>query len=353
MRTLVTARFDEDALARLEAAAGPVRRAGYGITGRKLSQDEIVAEIAGVEILVVEFEEVTESVLSASPELRLLGCCRNEPHASIDVAAASARGLPVIYTPGRNAIAVAEYTLGLMLALARHIAEAHHLLRHTGELTSVAYADKAGEREEVTSEWSLDPAAPFARLQGPELHGRTVGLVGFGAIGREIARRCRALGMELVVHDPHVPGGLIERAGGRARSLRETAGAADFLVLAARATPDTTGLVSADILACLRPGSYLVNTARAALVDHEALAAALRARRIAGAALDVYPREPLPPDSPLLELDNVVLSPHLAGASLDVPRHHSRLMVEDLLRALQGRRPANLADPLVWRRRRR
>lgn len=352
MTTLVTARFDDSALARLEAVAAPVRRAGYGVTGSTLSQGELAAALGGVELLVVEFEEVTEAVLDAAPRLRLLGCCRNEPRASVDVAAASARGVPVVYTPGRNAVSVAEYTLGLMLALARHIAEAHHLLRHTGELTSVAYADKAGARRGVTSEWSLDPAAPFARLAGPELQGRTVGLVGFGAIGREIARRCRALGMELVVHDPHVPVRLIEREGGRARDLRDTAAAADFLVLAARVTPETTGLVSAGILACLRPGSYLVNTARAALVDYEALVDALRTGRIAGAALDVYPREPLPPDSPLLELDNVVLSPHLAGASLDVPRHHSLLVVDDLLRALEGRRPLHLADPLVWERRR-
>lgn len=114
----------------------------------------------------------------------------------------------MLFTPGRNAVAVAEYTLGLMLALARRIAEAHHLLRHTDELTAVSGVDR-----EVTSEWSLDPEAPFARLAGPELLGRTVGLVGFGAIGREIGGRCRALGMELVVHDPYVPPREIERSG--------------------------------------------------------------------------------------------------------------------------------------------
>lgn len=352
MTALVTARLDDLALARLEALAAPVRRAGYGVTGRILSEPELAAALADAEILVVEFEQVTDAVLDAAPRLRLLGCCRNEPHASVDVEAASARGIPVVYTPGRNAVSVAEFTLGLMLALARHIAEAHHLLRHTGELTLVSYADKAGARRGATSEWSLDPAAPFARLQGPELHGRTVGLVGFGAVGREIGRRCRALGMELVVHDPHVPAGLIEREGGSAMGLRDTAAAADFFVLAARVTPETRGLVSAGVLASLRAHAYLVNTARAALVDYEALAAALRAGRIAGAALDVYPLEPLPPDSPLLELDNVVLTPHLAGASLDVARRHSQMIVDDLLRALEGRRPAHLADPLVWERRR-
>jgi D-3-phosphoglycerate dehydrogenase len=340
--TLVTARFEDAELARL----APVRSAGYGVTGRTLPPEELAALLADVEVLVVEFEQVTDDVLAAAPRLRLLGCCRNEPGASVDVAAASARGIPVLFTPGRNAVSVAEYTLGLMLALARRIAEAHHLLRYTDELTDVSSVDR-----HVTSEWSLDPAAPFARLAGPELLGRTVGLVGFGAIGREVGTRCRALGMELVVHDPYAREE-IERAGGRAAGLVETAAAADFLVLAAKVTPQTTGIVSAEVIAALKPGAFVVNTARAALVDNDALIEALRARRIGGAALDVYPREPLPRDSPLLELDNVVLSPHLAGASVDVPRHHSRLMAEGLLDALAGRRPAHLADPAVWERRR-
>jgi D-3-phosphoglycerate dehydrogenase len=344
---LVTARFDEVELARLETVAGPARRAGYGVTGRRLEPAELAAMLAEVELLVVEYEEVTETVLAAAPRLRLLGCCRNEPAASVDVAAASALGVPVLFTPGRNAVSVAEYTLGLMLAAARHIAEAHHLLRHTRELTAVSDL-----RRDVTSEWSLEPGAPFARFHGPELEGRTLGLIGFGAIGRELAWRCRALGMEVVAFDPYAPLADLERAGVRSAPLLETAAAADFLVLAARVTPESRGLVSAEVLGAMKPSAFLVNTARAALVDSEALVEALRTRRIAGAALDVYPLEPLPPDSPLLALDNVVLSPHLAGASADVPRRHSRQLVDDLLRALRGDRPLHLADPAVWERRR-
>jgi D-3-phosphoglycerate dehydrogenase len=261
----------------------------------------------------------------------------------VDVGAASALGIPVLFTPGRNAVSVAEYTLGLMLAAARHIAEAHHLLRHTTELTAVS-----DSRRDVTSEWSLDPGAPFSRFTGPELSGRTLGLVGLGAIGREIAQRCLALGMDVVACDPYAgPEDGVRRAG-----LMETAAQADFLVLAAKVTPETTGLVSADVLAAMKPTAFFVNTGRAALADYDALAEALRARRIAGAALDVYPLEPLPPDSPLLELGNVVLSPHLAGASVDVPRHHSRQLTDDLLRALRGERPVHLADPSMWERRR-
>jgi D-3-phosphoglycerate dehydrogenase len=348
MNALVTARFEAAQLARLEAHVGPVERAGYGVKGERLSPDELAGLIAGVELLVVEYEEVTREVLAAARQLRLLGCCRNEPAASVDVPAATALGVPVLFTPGRNAISVAEYTLGLMLAAARKIAEAHHLLRHTSELTAAAAGDDADAGGDVPSAWSLAPDAPFHRLGGPELSGRILGLVGFGAIGREVARRAVALGMDVVYYDPYAgPDGL-----GRAAGLVETAAAADFLVLAAKVTPETRGMISRDVLAAMKPTAFLVNTARAALVDYDALVAALKAHRIAGAALDVYPREPLPQDSPLRELGNVVLSPHLAGASTDVPRHHSRLLTDALLRALEGERPRHLADPAVWEWRR-
>jgi D-3-phosphoglycerate dehydrogenase / 2-oxoglutarate reductase len=347
MSILVTARFDPAQLARLEASAGRVRRAGYGVTGQKLPPGELSAQLEGVEVLVVEYEEITEAVLAAAPSLRLLACCRNEPAASVDVDAASARGIPVVFPPGRNAISVAEYTLGLMLAVSRRIAEAHVRLRHTRELTAAG-----GAQREVTSEWSLEPGSPFTQLQGPELFGRTAGLVGFGLIGREIARRCLAFGMEIVAFDPYMSPEAFAQIGAHRAGLHETAAAADFLVLAAKLTPDSTGVVSADVIAAMKPSAFFVNTARAALADYDALVEALRDGRLAGAALDVYPLEPLPPDSPLLELSNVVLSPHLAGASIDVPRHHSGQIVDDLLRALDGERPRHLLDPDVWDRRR-
>ncbi len=347
MTVLVTARFDEAELARLEASAGPVRRVGYGLTGETLPPAELAELLGDVELLVVEYEPITEATLAAAPRLRLLASCRNEPAASVDVDAASARGIPVLFPPGRNAIAVAEYTLGLMIAVARHLAEAHVQLRHTRELTAAS-----GAQREVTSEWSLEPSSPFARLQGPELHGRTAGLVGFGAIGRKIARRCLAFGMDVVAFDPYAPPEAFAETGARSAGIHEAAAAADFLVLAAKVTTESTGVVSADVIRAMKPSAFFVNTARAALADYDALVDALREGRIAGAALDVYPLEPLPPDSPLLELDNVVLSPHLAGASIDVPRHHSRQIVDDLLRALDGERPRHLLNPHVWERRR-
>lgn len=352
MHMLVTARFARGEIERVRAQLASVDFAGYGVSGEILSEEELIPKLEGVDILIHEFESVTRRVIEASKALLLVGCCRTGPEASVDIAAATERGIPVLYTPGRNAISVAEYTLGLMLGVARHIAEAHHLLRHTSALTQVRYVDKSPERLGVTSEWSLDPSAPFNILQGPELFGKTIGLIGFGAIGREIAKRARAFSMEVTTYDPYVTEEVASAWQAKRLSLEELAARADFLVLAAKVTPQTVGLVSRSVLSLMKPTAYFINTARAALVDYDALFEALLEKRLAGAALDVYPKEPISDDDRFRTLDNVLLSPHLAGASFDIPAHHSRIMMEAVSIALAGSRPSGIANPEAWERRR-
>lgn len=348
MRLLITARFDEAELDRLRPRPEEVRFTGWGVTRRKLEEADLRRELAGIDIFIFEYETITAEILDAAPQLRLLACCRNEPGASVDIAAATARQLPLLYPPGRNAISVAEFTFGLMIGLARNIARSHHLLRYTEELTGASYRDKTPDRLHVTSEWSLDAAAPFARFQGPELAGKTLGLVGCGAIGREIARRARAFDMRVLVYDPYTPPAALDALQAQPVSLEDLARAADFVVMAARVTPETTGLFSAALIQAMKPTAYFINPARAALVDYDALYEALKAGRIAGAALDVYRQEPLPADSPFRQLDNVLITPHLAGASRDIARHHSRMIIDDLLRAFSGQQPNYLLNPQIW-----
>jgi D-3-phosphoglycerate dehydrogenase len=352
MKTLLTARFTTESLQRLEVRLGSVYRAGFGITGRKLDRDELRVAAADAAIVIVEFETLDRDFFTAMPQLRLAACCRNEPGVSVDLDAATVAGVPVLFPPGRNAVSVAEYTIGMMISVARHLHVAHHLLRHTDVLTNTRFANKLDEHRQVPSEWSLEPGAPFQQFQGPELSGKCLGLVGCGVVGCEIARRARAFGMTLLVSDPYAPTGTIKALDVQSAALAEVATNADFLVIAAKVTPETRGLVSREILACLKPTAYVINSARAAIMDYDALIELLRARRIAGAALDVFPSEPLPGDHPLRSLDNVLLSPHLAGASTDVPAHHSQMITEDILRVLDGGRPQHLANPAVWERRR-
>ncbi len=345
--TLITARFSKEALAPIADRLGSVRYSGFGVSSKKLTEDELIGSLQDTQFLISEFEPVTEKVLDACRDLALIACCRTGPEASVDVEAATRRGIPVLYTPGRNAVSVAEFTFALMLNVARHAAEVHHLLKYTEELTQVSYEDKPGDRTEVTSEWSLDPDAPFNHFQGPELDGKVLGLVGFGAIGREIAARARAFGMTILAFDPYVSKEQAASLGAEVTNLKRVAAESDFLVMAAKVTEETRGLFSREMFARMRPSAFFVNTARAALVDYDALYDTLREGRIAGAALDVYPKEPIPSDSPFRTLSNVVLTPHLAGASTDIPRHHSRIIVEAIAKLLAGEKPGPLKNPEV------
>jgi D-3-phosphoglycerate dehydrogenase len=347
MKAFITARIDKTQVDRLISNGFEVEQGGFGLTGVKLTETELIEKFKNIEVVVVEFENITDAVLDSAKRLKVVACLRNEPGASLDIAAATKRGIPALFAPGRNAVAVAEYTLGLMISIARSIPTTHHLLRYTDELTAVAYSDKSGERKNVTSEWSMDPDAPFQRFQGDELMGKTVGLVGAGFIGQEIAKRVAALGMKLIAFDPYAKADQLAKLSITSVGLDELAAQSDFVVMAAKVTPESTGLFGAKQFGLMKSGAYFINTARAALVDYEALFQALNQKKIAGAGLDVYPTEPLPGDSPFRKLTNVVLSPHLAGATREVVEHHSKMVVDDLLGLIDGKVPTRLANPSV------
>ena len=347
MKTFITARIDALEVDRLKAHGFAVELGGFGATGVKLEQTQLLNKFADIDVAIIEFENITEDILRAAKKLKIVACLRNEPAASIDIEAASRLNIPVLFTPGRNAVAVAEHTIGLMLSIARSIATTHHLLRYTDELTEVSYSDKAGDRKGVTSEWSMDPGAPFQRFQGEELMGKTVGLVGAGFIGQEIARRASALGMRLIAFDPYANKNQLSDLNIDLVDLDKLAQESDFVVMAAKVTPESTGVFSAKAFSQMKKSAYFINTARAALVDYEALYRVLSENKIAGAALDVYPVEPLPSDSPLRKLSNVVLTPHLAGATTGVVKHHSKMVVDDLLLIKAGKIPNRVANPKV------
>jgi D-3-phosphoglycerate dehydrogenase len=353
MKALITARLSPEAEERLAGWFDHIQYAGWRKTHERMSVQDLLAALQNKEVFITEFDVVTADILGTASRLRLLACCRNEPEASIDLEAATQCGIPVLFTPGRNAISVAEFTFGLIISLARQIAMTDYLLKKTDLLTCGEYvSSKAGGRE-VVSEWSLHPDAPFVCYGGPELYGKTLGIVGFGGIGQEVARRALGFQMRLLVCDPFVADASVARFSATRVDLSPLLQEADFVTLHCRVTPETRGMIGVHELLLMKPTAYLINTARAAIVDYGALYVALSEHRIAGAALDVYGREPVRPDDPLLELDNVVLTPHLAGAAWDVPRHHSKTLVQDLALFFEGRCPKHLVNPEVWERRRR
>ncbi|HVO81302.1 MAG TPA: phosphoglycerate dehydrogenase [Terriglobales bacterium] len=209
---------------------------------------------------------------------------------NIDLDAATRKGIAVMNTPGANAVAVAEHTLAMMLAMARHLCRANELMH-------------AGKWEKKS-------------LQGTELRGKTLGIVGLGRIGMEVARRAKAFGMEIVAHDPFVSTVVAKEQGIRMARLEEVYAAADYLTLHVGLTPQTAGMINPESLKQMKRGVRLVNCARGELVDEAALAHALKHGHAAAAALDVFLDEPLK-DSPLTAMDNVILTPHIGGSTYE------------------------------------
>lgn len=278
-------------------------------------EDELIEALRGVEVCVTQMAPLTKRVLDASPDLRLFCVSRGGP-VNANLEAAAQAGVAVTYAPGRNAVATAEHTLAMLLAATRRIPQTH--------------ADLAG------GVWRGDYYT-YDNV-GPELDGSTVGLVGYGAIGRRVARMLEGFGAEVLVHDPYVdvPGKV---------ELPELLRRSRFVSLHARATPETAGMIGAAELAAMPRGSVLVNCARGALLDYDALCDALDSGHLFGAATDVFPEEPIPAGSRLLTTPNLVMTPHLAGASKETAMKAASIVAADVARYVRGEPLAHLATP--------
>ena len=331
-RILATARLDLTAVARLREVA-TVDLEGESTGSRPLTANELSERAPRYDLLIVETDPVTADVLQANPKLVSVVCCRGTP-VNVDVACASSLGIPVLYTPGRNADATADFAVGLMIDQLRHIGRTYHLLV-SGELPGHrAAAATKGSSDTI---WRLADGSLASRLwAGPELRDLVLGLVGCGRIGEAVAHRALAFGMTVIAYDPYrstAPSGVL------LGTLDELLANSDVVSIHCKLTPETEGLIGRAQLQRMKPGAILINTARARLVDDGALLEALTTGTLGGAALDVFATEPLPEDSPYLKLSNVTLTPHLGGASTSVVRRQSEMVVEDILRLLQGELP--------------
>lgn len=251
---------------------------------------DLAAQLVDADALVVRSAvDVNAKLLAGARQLRVIGRAGVGVD-NIDLEAATKKGIVVMNTPGANAVAVAEHTFALMLSLARHLSRADSTTR-------------AGQWEKKS-------------LQGTELRGKTLGIVGLGRIGLEVAKRAHAFEMKVIAHDPYVAQPAVRELGITLATLEEVYAAADYLSLHVGLTPQTQGMINQSSLGRMKKGVRIVNCARGELIDDQALAAALRSNQAGGAAIDVFTDEP-PKDSPLLSCENVIATPHIAGSTYE------------------------------------
>jgi len=287
---------------------------------------DVAAAVPGHDVLLVHGAPVSAEVLDAAP-LRLVCCARGGP-VNVDVAAASSRGIPVTSAPGRNAQAVAELTIAFALMLIRGVPAAARYLTGGGQLAESTYEG--------------------SQFLGTEAASLTLGLVGLGHVGREVAARGRALGFRMLGYDPVRPA--VIPPGVALVSLDELLTRSRLISLHARATPGNRHLLGTDAFARMPRGAYLINTARESLVDEEALAGALASGGLAGAALDVVERRPGGARHPLLDLPNVIVTPHIGGATRETLRRGAEMAAAAVARLASGQVPEHLVNPGVLAR---
>lgn len=286
--------------------------------------DELSKHMADVDVLVVHGAPVTDAVLDASTALKLVACARGGP-LNVDIQAVTARRLPLVNTPGKNAEAVADQTLAFLVMLARGFPRAQCFLE---------------EGHQLNNNWE------GSRFVGSDLRRHTLGLVGYGQVGRRVAYRALAFGMTVIAYDPYLDPelfGEIERMG----TLDELLERADFVSLHARATSQNHALFDAATFAKMKPGSYFVNTARETLVDEDGLDAALASGQLGGAALDVVTQSATTGRHRFLRHENVVMTPHIGGATHETLLQGAEMILDEVKHFCAGEPLRFLVNPEI------
>lgn len=280
---------------------------------------QVLAHIGDAPILVTHLAPLSSSVFEAAPNLKLVAVSRGGP-VNVSMRDAANHDVLVVNTPGRNASAVAEFTIGAIIAETRNITRGHDGLRN-GQYRGDLYR---------------------ANVTGDELSDMTVGVIGYGAVGTRVVRLLRAFGTRVLVSDPYVQLSADDRqAGVEQVSLDRLLAESDVVTLHPRVTDETRGMIGAPQLAAMKDNAVLINTARGPLMDYDALYQALKNGQLRGAMLETFAIEPTPPDLPLLQLPNVTLTPHIAGASLKTVRIAAEKAAEEVRRWISGEPPVN------------
>ncbi|HZH60839.1 MAG TPA: 2-hydroxyacid dehydrogenase [Metabacillus sp.] len=311
MNVLVTAPYNQAGLNELTSLFGDCTYLCWKENGRAYDEDELISLLkeTKAEGLIAELDKVTEKVFASVPELKFVGVCRGMP-SNVDVEAASKRNIPIFYTPARNAQAVAEQFIGNLITFYRHTLPSNEWLKK--------------------EKWDGDYLQAYVKFKGNEISGKTIGLVGFGAVGQKIAKILKAFDCSIQYYDPYVES---DDPSYSRVTLEEVFSTSDVVSIHLPRTDETIGMINGDYLGLMKEDSVLVNTSRAVVIDRNALVSVLKEERIRGAILDVFYHEP--PDKSdyeMIQLPNVLATPHLAGASFEVEDHHVSIMNQALVK---------------------
>lgn len=319
MKAFSTVKFDPEFQEKIESLVDELRIEDWIENGKLYTSNELLEKVKNenIEILICEAEVMKEDFFESVSGLKLICCVRGNP-VNIDVEAALRADIPVTACPARNATAVTELAIGLMIAVARNIV--------------------LGQKIVQNGEWKGLEGVVGAK--GIELEGKTVGIIGLGAIGYKVAKILKVIGMKILIYDPYANADRVKDVEGKIVDLETLMKESDFVTIHAVYNNETKGLVNADLISLMKPTAFFINTARSRIVDEKALVQALIDKKIAGAAVDVYNIEPTGrKGSPYKGLTNVITTPHIGGSTEEVTGHYSEMVYEDIKDFLDGNTP--------------
>ncbi len=307
MQALITCEVTNDFLFALKNRGIDYELTGWGQTGTTLNEKELIEKAKECEIVIVEIEEITKTVINALPNLKFVGVTRGTP-VNVDLEFCNDRGIPVVHTPGRNADSVADYCLSMMLDLSRKLTASSRHLSSEG--------------------WMFDGKLPYLEFRGRELGKLKIGLFGYGQIGARVAQRLHSgFGAQVFYFDPYVDSSVNAK---KVHTLEELFEISDIVSLHAPVIPETENSVNRSLLRRLGPNGILISSARAKLIVEEDLYQSLTQGEIASAAIDVFWAEPIDNQNRWVKLPNVICTPHIAGASLDVVTNHCETILNGI-----------------------
>lgn len=331
MKVLVTAEVVKANLEEAFSGSLDFTYDGYNLDHVVMPHDELCRKIKGIDILICEYDTISKDVFAAADRLKLIICCRGGVKSVVDLEEAARRGITVCNNIGRNASSLGDLVMGFILDLTRNITKTSNLI-HSKVLVGAA-STKPKEYQDVV--WGLDNNSPFIRYRGRSVNHMTLGVFGYGHTGRVVAQKANAFGMKVITSSPHFHAANAPNFV-QGVSLDEMLATADVISVNCSLNDQTRNFFDKTVFAKMKDGAYFINTSRGEAVVEEDLVEALKTGKLAGAALDVTRKEPIPEDSPLIGCPNLLITPHIAGSADDVQACGTFMVMESLAAFLDG-----------------